>query len=81
MVKNLILIRHGKAGARILDQLTRSRLTPRALDALSRAHRFAHGVSLMDNKEREHAQVWVSPAVRTFKPRRRCSTSLESARL
>lgn len=66
MVKNLILIRHGKAEPGSLDQLDEERrLTPQGLDALRAPTGFARSASLMDDSEREHAQVWVSPAVRT----------------
>ena len=66
MVKNLILIRHGKAEPGSLGQLDEERrLTPQGLDALRAPTGFARSASLMDDSEREHAQVWVSPAVRT----------------
>ncbi len=58
MVKNLILIRHGKAEPGSLDQLDEERkLTPQGLDALRAPTGFARSASLMDDGEGEHAQV------------------------
>ena len=65
MVKNLILISHGKAEPGSLDQMAdERRSTPQGLDALRAPTGFARSASLMDDSEREHAQVWVRPAVR-----------------
>ena len=66
MVENLILIRHGKAQACSLDQLDEEReLTPQGIAALRSPDGFARSASLMDAEERSHAQIWVSPAMRT----------------
>lgn len=66
MVENLILVRHGKAEAGSFDQLDEERqLTARGLAALRADTGFARSAALLDAGERQHAQVWVSPAVRT----------------
>lgn len=66
MVKNLILVRHGKAESASADQLDEERrLTPEGLAALTAATGFERSAALMNRDEREGAQVWVSPAVRT----------------
>lgn len=66
MVKNLILVRHGKAEPGSIDLPDQERrLTPQGLAALCAPTGFARAAALMDKDERDHAQVWVSPAVRT----------------